>query len=252
MPVLLFPDFYPPALTSGNAVPVRSGHDSHISIHPLLRAGTRQQGTRRKSRDFYPPALTSGNEVPIVPDEVCNFYPPALTSGNHFPLYFTWYHHFYPPALTSGNGRPCARIPSTTFLSTRSYEREPFPLTLMAVAADFYPPALTSGNPSCLMITIISYFYPPALTSGNKLCSFRKEEQVFLSTRSYERELPGRRTDAGGRFLSTRSYERERFRCIGRPCILISIHPLLRAGTSTQLEQLVLAYFYPPALTSGN
>ena len=55
--------------------------------------------------------------------------------------------------------------------------------------------------------------------------------EIFLSTRSYEREL-FQGSDMGKvTFLSTRSYERELKIDELSLSLFISIHPLLRAGT---------------------
>ena len=117
------------------------------------------------------------------------------------------------------------------FLSTRSYEREPPPVkVLMRPHISIHPllragtqgrtlsgrqyisihPLLRAGTHSVTSSILRPHFYPPALTSGNRGCRYLPPANLFLSTRSYERELYSV-------FVS-----------IDNP---ISIHPLLRAGT---------------------
>ena len=95
-------------------------------------------------------------------------------------------------------------------------------------------------------------FYPPALTSGNIVTFGVNVKLVFLSTRSYERELALHDLGPVIVFLSTRSYERERFFVTSFSVSPISIHPLLRAGTEAFADTMHGVHFYPPALTSGN
>ena len=123
-------DFYPPALTSGNPkaakingvyrfLSTRSYEReprwsrfslwSFISIHPLLRAGTRGPYKARNTRHFYPPALTSGN--PVLP---------GLLLFRSISIH---------PLLRAGTLMVFLAAAAYLFLSTRSYEREQFHLS---------------------------------------------------------------------------------------------------------------------------
>ena len=113
-------------------------------------------------------------------------------------------------------------------------------------------PLLRAGTVGLPVSTVVFDFYPPALTSGNLIVEAFNTLVVFLSTRSYEREHCPHEIIVHPVFLSTRSYERE-LTASGRDNIrVISIHPLLRAGTLRTSPRRVSENFYPPALTSGN
>ena len=119
------------------------------------------------------------------------------------------YFHFYPPALTSGNYCRHKIHVRFSFLSTRSYEREPFTVGFVRVPPISIHPLLRAGTQSQMFDQKFSYFYPPALTSGNVICYLDILLRIFLSTRSYEREPSSVKSSLKSLFLSTRSYERE-------------------------------------------
>ena len=99
---------------------------------------------------------------------------------------------------------------------------------------------------------LFTNFYPPALTSGNGCHDHWFQSVLFLSTRSYERELwhlhmvvfhdyfyPPALTS--GNINNSNIYDGAHF----YPPALTSGNPRIPLHQS-------ISYFYPPALTSGN
>ena len=249
------PNFYPPALTSGNPLGMTVPRGILYFYPPALTSGNRESQRVQGDKGFL---STRSHERELktigIRGIIANFYPPALTSGN-YTVSQCGSDHLFLSTRSHERERNVGFKPRLLFISIHPLSRAGTnPVYRLYNPSNFYPPALTSGNFVGSFLHGIGYFYPPALTSGNSPARISfVAYTVFLSTRSHERELRG----------------------IDRRCLsCISIHPLSRAGTpvrglscrrsvflSTRSHErepgrlmmtLIFAYFYPPALTSGN
>ena len=159
--------------------------------------------------------------------------------------------HFYPPALTSGNAGLSDTRAILSFLSTRSYEREPCRAKFKEASA-FLSTRSYEREQYPSIFSDLTWFLSTRSYERELHLNLEGLDLGFLSTRSYEREHACAISPTWEEFLSTRSYERERVRLIRGDQQGISIHPLLRAGTGLAQHWWQRSYFYPPALTSGN
>ena len=160
-----------------------------ISIHPLLRAGT----------------FARHDLGPVIVFLSTRSYERERGAGHIVTLYFISIH----PLLRAGTIPNSAQSFLVIFLSTRSYEREHPRQALSSGNSISIHPLLRAGTVNYPYLIFNTHFYPPALTSGNPFIPNCHTYIQFLSTRSYERELPSNSIFSFMIFLSTRSYERE-------------------------------------------
>ena len=176
-----------------------------VSIRPLLRAGTQRHphGFNHLQVSIRPLLRAGTSRYEHLFDNGASFYTPALTSG-----YLQVAFHVTPDLVSI---RPLLRAGTQQGRNCRS-------------GWGFYTPALTSGYPPFgLIIRIHLGFYTPALTSG------------YRSGADAERVLLGFYTPA----LAS-GYVKDNYQ---RALVVVSIHPLLRAGTQAFLHISVVVMF---------